>query len=162
MISCGLRLVLHVIRVQQGDEVRVAVGYLCQVILVRKHGVPIGIGQRESVLEVTGDVLPLESGILDIARLNLLIKRTIRELSDRLSRDMCALSEEEREGPEDQHDSSNEEENLPSSPGIIAWTTAIAAVVGALPSTRTLLLGGALVQMCNLSIHRLIRFLCDR
>jgi len=114
------------------------------------------------VLEVTGDILSLERGILDIARLHLLVERTIRELSDRLSRGLCALSEEEREGPEDQHDASNDEDNLPSLPAIIAWTTAIAAVVGALPSTRTLLLGGALVQMCHLSIQRLIRFLYDR
>ena len=114
------------------------------------------------MLEVTSNILSLEGGILDIARLNLLIERTIRELSDRLSRDMCALSEEEREGPEDQHDASNEEDNLPYLPAIIAWTTTIAAVVGALLSTRTLLLGSALVQMCHLSIHRLIRFLCDR
>ena len=114
------------------------------------------------MLEVTGDILPLERGILDIARLHLLVKRTIRELSDRLSRGLCALSEEEREGPEGQYDASNEEGNLPSLPVIIAWTTAIATLVGALASTRTLLLGGALVQMCHLSIHRLIRFLYDR
>jgi len=31
------------------------------------------------VLEVTSNILSLEGGILDIARLNLLIERTIRE-----------------------------------------------------------------------------------
>ena len=82
MISYGLRLVLHLMRVEQGDEVRVAVGYLCQVIMVRKQGVTIGIGQRDSVLEVTGDVLPLESGILDIAIHDLLVECAVRHLAD--------------------------------------------------------------------------------
>ena len=49
------------------------------MILGRKHRVPIGIGQGDSVLEVTSNILSLEGGILDIARLNLLIERTIRE-----------------------------------------------------------------------------------
>src|SRR6266568_3982186 len=96
MISCRLRLVLHVIRVEQGDEVRVAVGYLCQVILVRKHGVPIGIGQRESVLEVTGDVLPLESGILDIAIHDLLVERAVRKLIDWLTIHIWSLTVEKQ------------------------------------------------------------------
>src|SRR6266566_2706760 len=79
MIGHGLRLVLHVIRVQQGDEIRVAVGYLCQVILVRKPWDTIGAGQRDRVLEVTSDVLPLENGILDIAMHDLLVERAVKE-----------------------------------------------------------------------------------
>jgi hypothetical protein len=74
MIGNGLRLVLHVIGVQQGDEVGVAIGYLRQVILIRKHEVTIGISQSASMLEVTSDVLSLESGILDIAIHDLLIE----------------------------------------------------------------------------------------
>src|SRR6202043_3448446 len=102
MISCGLRLVLHVIRVEQGDEGRVAVGYLCQVILLRKHGVPIGIGQRESVLEVPSNVLSLESGILDIAIHDLLVERAVRKLADWLTIRIWSLTVE-KEGAGSKH-----------------------------------------------------------
>jgi hypothetical protein len=44
------------------------------VILVRKPHHPIGVGQRDSVLKITGDVLSLENGILDIAIHDLLIE----------------------------------------------------------------------------------------
>ena len=40
--------------------------------------------------------------------------------------------------------------------------TAVASIVGMLLSSRTLIIGATLVQMRYLSIHRLIRFLCDR
>jgi len=85
MINHGLRLELHVIRVQQGDEIRVSVGYLCQVILVRKPDIPIGAGQRDGVLEVPSNVLSLENGILDIAIHNLLVERAVRKLDDWLT-----------------------------------------------------------------------------
>ena len=82
--------------VQQGDEVGIAVGYLRQVILVRKHGVTIGIGQRESVLEVPGDVLSLESGILDIAIHDLLVERAVRKLIDWLTIHIWSLTAEKQ------------------------------------------------------------------
>ena len=59
---------------------RIAVGYLRQVILSRKYRVPIDITQGESVLEATSDVLTLECGILDIARLDLLVEGAIVQL----------------------------------------------------------------------------------
>ena len=117
------------------------------------------------MLEVPRDVLSLECGILDIARLHLLIERTVRELSDRLSRGMCAWREEQRQDPEDQDDASDEEDKIQYLPVIIWWTTtiiAVASVVEALPSSRALIVVVTLVQMCHLSIHRLMRFLCDR
>ena len=55
------------------------------MILGRQHGITISIGQGESVLEVTGDILSLERGILDIARLHLLVERTVRNLPDWLT-----------------------------------------------------------------------------
>jgi len=117
------------------------------------------------MLEVPRDVLSLECGILDIARLHLLIERTVREFSERLSRGRCALREEQRQDPEDQDDASDEEDKIQYLPVIIWWTTtiiAIASIVGALPSSRALIIVVTLVRMCHLSIHRLMRFLCDR
>ncbi len=117
------------------------------------------------MLEVPRDVLSLECGILDIARLHLLIERTVRELSERLSRAMFAWREEQRQDPEDQDDASDEEDKIQYLPVIIWWTTtiiAIASIVGALPSSRALIIVVTLVQMCHLSIHRLMHFLCDR
>ena len=117
------------------------------------------------MLEITGDILSLERGILDIARLHLLVECTVRELSDILSLDIGTWREELRQDPENQQDASDEEDKIQYSPvilGCVPAIPAIASIIGALPSTRTLLLGSALVQMCNLSIHRLIRFLCDR
>ncbi len=67
--------------IQQGDEVGIAVRYLRQVILVHEHGVAIGIGQGERVLEVTSDVLCLES----ISIHDLLVERAVRKLVDRLT-----------------------------------------------------------------------------
>src|SRR5438128_2472194 len=118
------------------------------MILDRKHRVPISIGQRESVLEITSDILSLERGILDIACLHLLVERTVWELSDILSLDICTVREVLRDGTEDQHNANDEQDKLQSLPAIIAWTpaiTAVAAIVGALPSRRALIIGVALV-----------------
>ena len=82
MISHGFRLVLHVILVQQGDEVGIAVGYLRHVIMVRKPDIPIGVRQRDRVLEVPSNVLSLENGILDIAIHDLLVEPAVRKLDD--------------------------------------------------------------------------------
>ncbi len=85
MIDHWLRLELHVILVQQGDEIRVSVGHLCQVILVRKPDTPIGASQRDRVLEVPSNVLSLENGILDIAIHDLLVEGAVRKLDDYLT-----------------------------------------------------------------------------
>jgi hypothetical protein len=42
------------------------------------------------------------------------------------------------------------------------WCRPIAWIVGRRPSSRALPIEVALVHMCNLYIHRLICFLCDR
>ena len=126
------------------------------MILARKHRVPIGIGQGDSVLEVTGDVLSLEGGILYIARLNLLVERTVREFSDIWSMDIGTWREELRQDPENQHDASDKKDKIQYSPVIIGWApaiTAIASIVGALRSSRALIMRVALVQMYRLSIH---------
>ena len=102
MIDHGLRLELHVILVQQGDEIGVSIGYLCQVILVRKPDILIGAGQRDGVLEVSSNVLPLENGILDIAIHDLLVERAVRKLVDRLTIHMWSLTVE-KEGTGCQH-----------------------------------------------------------
>ena len=116
------------------------------------------------MLEVTGDILSLERGIFYIARLNLLVERAVRELSDIWSMDIGTWRGELRQDPENQHDASDEEDKVQYSPVIIGWApaiTAVASIIGALRSSRALIMRVASVQMYHLSIHRLIRFLCD-
>src|SRR5713226_6369083 len=98
--------------IQQGDEVGIAVRYLRQVILVHKHGVAIGIGQGERVLEVTSDVLSLESGILDISSHDLLVERAVRKLVDRLTIHIWSLTvEKEGTGCKHCYQGNGEKEN---------------------------------------------------
>ncbi len=116
------------------------------------------------MLEVTGDVLSLERGIFYIARLNLLVERAVSELSDIWTVDIGTWREELRQDPENQYDASDEEDKIQYSPVIIGWApavTTIASIIGALRSRRALIIGVALVQLYDLSIHRLICFLCD-
>src|SRR5918912_864883 len=65
-ISTRLRLVLHMILIQQRDQVRVPVGYLRKVIMVRKDAIALGVHQLYSVSQVASDILSLENGILNI------------------------------------------------------------------------------------------------
>ena len=105
------------------------------------------------MIEVTADVLSLEGGILYIARLNLLVECTVREFSDIWSMDIGTWREELGQNPENQHDASNEKDKIQYSPVIIGWAPAIASIVGALRSSRALIIRVALVQMYHLSIH---------
>ncbi len=53
--------------------------------MVRKHRVAIGIGQGDSVLEVTSDILSLENDIHDIVMHDLLVERAVWKLTDWLT-----------------------------------------------------------------------------